>query len=152
MRATIGTSAPLGLRPSKTMIIRYPLHAPDPSPQNKLLSAPVKAYFSSERFGPVAERLVKKPPQIKVVHRRRNISTGKEVFPGGGLGKYEIMLMFDNNSDSALDDLALHDVVPGTFSIEDSSVRSSISGDRKASTTKESAREGTHVTLSLIHI
>jgi len=149
LRATIGTSAPLGLRPGKTMIIRYPLHAPDPSPQNKLLSAPVKAYFSSERFGPVAERLVKKPPQIKVVHRRRNISTGKEVFPGGGLGKYEIMLMFDNNSDSALDDLALHDVVPGTFSIEDSSVRSSLSGERKASTTKESAREGTHVTWKI---
>jgi len=149
LRATIGTSAPLGLRPGKTMIIRYPLHAPDPSPQNKLLSAPVKAYFSSERFGPVAERMVKKPPQIRVVHRRRNISTGKEVFPGGGLGKYEIMLMFDNNSDSALEDLALHDVVPGTFSIENSSVRSSLSGEREASTTKESAREGTHVTWAI---
>ena len=149
LRATIGTSAPLGLRPGKTMIIRYPLHAPDPSPQNKLLSAPVKAYFSSERFGPVAERLVKKPPQMKVVHRRRNISTGKEVFPGGGLGKYEVMLMFDNNSDSALEDLALHDVVPGTFAIEDSSVRSSITGEREASTTKESAREGTHVTWAI---
>ena len=149
LRATIGTSAPLGLRPGKTMIIRYPLHASDPSPQNKLLSAPVKAYFSSERFGPVAERMVKKPPQIRVVHRRRNISTGKEVFPGGGLGKYEIMLMFDNNSDSALEDLALHDVVPGTFSIENSSVRSSLSGEREASTTKESAREGTHVTWAI---
>ncbi|MFL2957177.1 MAG: hypothetical protein ACJZ4Z_00065 [Candidatus Thalassarchaeaceae archaeon] len=149
LRATIGTSAPLGLRPGKTMIIRYPLHSPDPSPQNKLLSAPVKAYFSSERFGPVAERMVKKPPQIRVVHRRRNISTGKEVFPGGGLGKYEIMLMFDNNSDSALEDLALHDVVPGTFSIENSSVRSSLSGEREASTTKESAREGTHVTWAI---
>ena len=149
LRATIGTSAPLGLRPGKTMIIKYPLHAPDPSPQNKLLSAPVKAYFSSERFGPVAERFVKKPPQIKVVHRRRNISTGKHVFPGGGPGKYEILLMFDNNSDSALDDLALHDVVPGTFSFEESSVRSSVSGEREVSTTKESAREGTHMTWAI---
>ncbi|MGY8715313.1 MAG: hypothetical protein ACKVI6_02605 [Candidatus Poseidoniales archaeon] len=149
LRATIGTSAPLGLRPGKTMIIRYPLHAEDPSPKNKLLSAPVKAYFSSERFGPVAERLVKKPPQIKVVHRRRNISTGKEVFPGGGAGKYEILLMFDNNSDSALEDLALHDVVPGTFAIEEYSIKSSVSGEREGSTTKESAREGTHVTWAI---
>ena len=149
LRATIGTSAPLGLRPGKTMIIKYPLHAPDPSPKNKLLSAPVKAYFSSERFGPVAERLVKKPPQIKVVHRRRNISTGKEVFPGGGPGKYEILLMFDNNSDSALEDLALHDVVPGTFAIEEYSIRSSAHGEREGSTTKESAREGTHVTWAI---
>ena len=57
--------------------------------------------------------------------------------------------MFDNNSDSALEDLALHDVVPGTFSIENSSVRSSLSGEREASTTKESAREGTHVTWAI---
>jgi hypothetical protein len=149
LRATIGTSAPLGLRPGKTMIIRYPLHAPEPSPKNKLLSAPVKAYFSSERFGPVAERLVKKSPQIKVVHRRRNISTGKEVFPGGGAGKYEILLMFDNNSDSALEDLALHDVVPGTFAIEEYSIKSSVMGKRDGSTTKESAREGTHVTWAI---
>ena len=149
LRATIGTSAPLGLRPGKTMIIRYPLHAPEPSPKNKLLSAPVKAYFSSERFGPVAERLVKKSPLIKVVHRRRNISTGKEVFPGGGAGKYEILLMFDNNSDSALEDLALHDVVPGTFAIEEYSIKSSVMGKRDGSTTKESAREGTHVTWAI---
>ena len=138
------TPAPLGLRPGKTMIIRYPLHAPDLLLKNKLLSAPVKPILV-QTFGPVAERMVKKPPQIRVVHRRRNISTGK-VFPGGGLGKYEIMLMFDNNSDSALEDLALHDVVPDAFSIENSSVRSSLSGEegiRKESAEKE------HVTWAI---
>ena len=50
---------------------------------------------------------------MRVVHKRRNISTGKEVFPGGKPGQYEIMIMFHNNSDSALDDLAMHDIVPG---------------------------------------
>ena len=115
---TIGTSAPLGLQPGKAVVIRYPLLAPDPSPRNELLVAPIKVDFSSERFGPVATRIVDKPPIISVVHKRRNISTGKEVFPGGKPGQYEIMLMFHNSSDSALDDLALHDIVPGTFSIE----------------------------------
>jgi hypothetical protein len=131
------------------MIIRYPLHAPDPSPQNELLAAPIRADFSMERFGPVATRTVELPPIIKVVHRRRKISTGKEVFPGGGPGRYEILLMFDNNSDSALKDLALHDIVPGTFSIESSSVKSSISGERDISTTKESARDGIKVTWQI---
>jgi len=86
---------------------------------------------------------------IKVVHKRRNISTGKEVFPGGKPGQYEIMLMFHNNSDSALDDLAMHDIVPGTFTIEESTIRSDKDGQRDASTTKESARDGTQVTWAI---
>ncbi|MBI87811.1 MAG: hypothetical protein CMB67_02125, partial [Euryarchaeota archaeon] len=149
LRITVGTSAPLGLMPGKTVLIRYPLDAPDPSPRNEMLVAPIKVDFSSERFGPVATRAVERPPMIKVVHKRRNISTGKEVFPGGKPGQYEIMLMFHNNSDSALDDLALHDIVPGTFSIEKSTVRSDKEGKREASTTKESARDGTQVTWAI---
>ncbi len=144
LRITVGTSAPLGLQPGKTMVIRYPLHAPDPSPANELLAAPIRADFGSEKFGPVATRVVERPPQMRVVHRRRNVSTGKEVFPAGNAGRYEVLLMFENNSDSALDDLALHDVVPGTFSIEDSTVRSSIDGERDVRMKKEAAPEGTH--------
>ena len=149
LRMTIGTSAPLGLQPGKAVVIRYPLTAPDPSPRNQLLVAPIKVDFSSERFGPVATRMVERPPMISVVHKRRNISTGKEVFPGGKPGQYEIMLMFHNSSDSALDDLALHDIVPGTFTIEESIARSDKEGERDASVTKESARDGTQVTWAI---
>ena len=149
LRMTIGTSAPLGLQPGKAVVIRYPLVAPDPSPSNHLLVAPIKVDFSSERFGPVATRIVERPPIISVVHKRRSISTGKEVFPGGKPGQYEIMLMFHNSSDSALDDMALHDIVPGTFSIEDSVIRSDKEGERDASITKESARDGTQVTWAI---
>jgi len=59
------------------------------------------------------------------------------------------MLMFHNSSDSALDDLALHDIVPGTFTIEESIVRSDKEGERDASVTKESARDGTQVTWAI---
>ena len=59
------------------------------------------------------------------------------------------MLMFHNSSDSALDDLALHDIVPGTFSIEESVVRSDKEGERESSITKESARDGTQVTWAI---
>ena len=168
LRITVGTSAPLGLQPGKKLIIKYPLNASEPSKDNGTLVAPARADFSSERFGPVATRNVSRPPQITVVHKRRGFTTGKEVYPAGGLGRYEILLVFQNNSDSALEDLALHDVVPGTFSLENSSVKSSISGDIDSSYTKEPAREGTHITwgvgrievgeritvqyLSLIHI
>ena len=99
-----------------------------------------------ERFGPVATRHCNRTPLIRVVHRRRRFSTGKEVFPAAGPGRYEILLMFQNDSDSALEDLSLHDVVPGTFNIEKSTVRSNQSGERVLDFSKESAREGTHVT------
>ena len=146
LRIAVGTSAPLGLQPGKTLIVRYPLFAPDPSPKNKILAAPIRVDFSSDRFGPVATREVEKPPMVKVEHKRRNISTGKEVFPGALSGQYEIRLMFHNNSDSALEDLTMNDIVPGTFTIEGSSVRSDKEGEREASVSKESARDGTQVT------
>ena len=57
--------------------------------------------------------------------------------------------MFHNTSDSALQDLALHDVVPGTFSIESSSVKSSISGEKDSSFTKESSRDGNKITWAI---
>ena len=94
LRITVGTSAPLGLQPGKKMVLSYPLHAPDPSNSNKILAAPVRLDFGSEKFGPVGTRNVARPPQIEVVHRRRNISTGKEVFPAGNPGRYEVLLMF----------------------------------------------------------
>ena len=146
LRITVGTSAPLGLQPGKSLTITYPLHADDPSPQNNKLAAPIRADFSMERFGPVATRHCNRAPLIRVVHRRRRFSTGKEVFPAAGPGRYEILLMFQNDSDSALEDLSLHDVVPGTFNIEKSTVRSNQSGERVVDYSKESAREGTHVT------
>ena len=146
LRITVGTSAPLGLQPGKSLTISYPLHADDPSPQNDKLAAPIRADFSMERFGPVATRYCNRAPLIRVVHRRRRFSTGKEVFPAAGPGRYEILLMFQNDSDSALEDLSLHDVVPGTFNIEKSTVRSNHSGERVVDFSKESAREGTHVT------
>ena len=145
LRITVGTSAPLGLQPGKSLTISYPLHAEDPSPKNDRLAAPIRADFSMERFGPVATRFSNRAPMIRVVHRRRRFSTGKEVFPAAGPGRYEILLMFQNDSDSALEDLSLHDVVPGTFNIEKSTVRSNQSGERTIDFSKESAREGAHV-------
>tara|TARA_Y100001968_G_scaffold127071_1_gene115940 strand:- start:38365 stop:41019 length:2655 start_codon:yes stop_codon:yes gene_type:complete len=145
LRITVGTSAPLGLQPGKSLLINYPLVAEDPSPMNDCLAGPIRADFSMERFGPVATRHCVKSPMVRVVHRRRRYSTGKEIFPSAGPGCYEIILMFQNDSDSALEDLILQDVVPGTFNIENSVVRSNQSGEKSVDYSKESAREGTHV-------
>ncbi len=102
MLITIGTKGPIGLAPGHKMCITYPLTAPDPSPANDVVAAPARIDFSSERFGPVATRGLNVVPAVRVTHRKVNYDSGKEVFPAGGAGRYEAMIMFNNRADSAL--------------------------------------------------
>ena len=122
---TIGTKGPLGLKPGKAIDITYSLTAPDPSPENTDVAAPAKVEFSAERFGPVCARSAATDPAIKVSHRRKKFSAGKTVIPAGGSGRYEILIMFENRSDTALRDLIIHDVVPSNFEMLDCIVRGS---------------------------
>jgi len=145
MLLTIGTKGPIGLEPGQEMSISYPLIAPDPTPNNDTVSAPLRSDFSSERFGPVATRLVEGGPSIRVIHKRRKFSTGKEVYPAGGAGRYEVLIMFQNRSDSALQDLLIHDIVPSSFEIKGYNIRSD-SGVREAEMEKADDENGIKVT------
>jgi len=116
---TIGTRGPLGLEPGKSIEISYDLIAPDPSPQNEKVVAPLRAEFSAERFGPVCGRDCPDAPSIKVIHNRRNFSAGKQAIPLGGKGRYEVLILFENNGDTALQDIYINDVIPQNFEIKD---------------------------------
>ena len=140
---TIGTRGPIGLAPGETMTIRYPLSAPDPSPDNHEVAAPAKADFSMERFGPVCARVVQSAPVLSVSHKRRKFSTGKEVFPAGGAGRYEVLIMFENRSDSPLSDLALQDVLPHAFEMLSNRVTSSNAGELEVTPTETAGDEQT---------
>ena len=145
MLLTIGTKGPVGLKPGQEMTISYPLTAPDPTPENDMVAAPLRADFSAERYGPVASRIVEDAPSIRIIHKRRKFSTGKEVFPAGGAGRYEVLIMFQNRSDSALQDLMIHDIVPSSFEIKGYNVRSD-SGVREAEMEKADDENGVKVT------
>ena len=123
MTLTVGTKGPLGLSPGKSLEITYTLVSPDPSPDNLDVAAPAKCEFSAERFGPVCSRETESAPAIRVSHKRRKFSAGKTVIPVGGKGRYEVLIMFENRSDSALQDLAIHDILPSGFEISDCIVR-----------------------------
>jgi hypothetical protein len=127
------------------MSISYPLIAPDPTPDNDTVSAPMRSDFSAERYGPVATRVVEGSPSIRVIHKRRKFSTGKEVYPAGGAGRYEVLIMFTNRSDSALQDLLIHDIVPSSFEIKGYNIRSD-SGVREADMEKADDENGIKVT------
>ena len=120
---TIGTKEPIGLAPGKTLVISYPLIAPDPSPGNEAVAGPARCEFSAERFGPICTRDVVEAPIVRVRHHRRNFSAGKSVMPMGGKGRYEVLIIFENNGDTALRDVCINDVLPANFALKDWSVR-----------------------------
>ena len=149
MLLTIGTKGPIGLAPGRKLTITYPLNAPDPSPDNDVVAAPARIDFSAERFGPVATRGLQSAPAVRVSHRRRKFDTGKEVFPAGGAGMYEVMIMFNNRSDSALQDLAIHDVIPGAFEVESWEISTSEGGTRDAKTSEDKTKDGKKMTWTI---
>tara|TARA_B100000282_G_scaffold295555_1_gene275117 strand:+ start:154 stop:2682 length:2529 start_codon:yes stop_codon:yes gene_type:complete len=120
---TIGTKEPIGLAPGKSLTISYPLVAPDPSPGNEAVAGPARCEFSAERFGPVCTRDVDEVPVVRVRHNRRNFSAGKSVMPMGGKGRYEVLIIFENNGDTALQDVCINDVLPSNFELKDWIVR-----------------------------
>ena len=58
-------------------------------------------------------------PSIKVIHNRRDFSAGKQAIPLGGKGRYEVLILFENNGDTALQDIYINDVIPQNFEIKD---------------------------------
>ena len=120
---TIGTKEPIGLGPGKSLTITYPLVAPDPSPGNEAVAGPARCEFSAERFGPVCTRDVDEVPVLRVRHHRRNFSAGKSVMPMGGKGRYEVLIIFENNGDTALQDVCINDILPSNFDLKDWTVR-----------------------------
>ena len=130
MTLTVGTKGPIGLKPGKSMEVKYKLNAPDPSPANERVDAPARFQFSSEQFGPVCLRDVPDAPSVRVSHLRRNFSAGKQAIPMGGKGRYEVLILFENNGDTALQDVFIKDVIPSNFEIKDWHVRG-VGGEKR---------------------
>ena len=131
MTLTVGTKGPIGLKPGKTMEVSYKLNAPDPSPANERIDAPARFQFSSEQFGPVCVRDAPESPTVRVSHLRRNFSAGKQAIPMGGKGRYEVLILFENNGDTALQDVFIRDVIPSNFEIKDWHIRGA-GGDKRS--------------------
>ena len=142
MEITIGQKGPIGLNPGQKMSINYPLVAPDPSPANDVVAAPARIDFSAERYGPIATRSPRVSPVVRVTHRKVNYDSGKEVFPAGGAGRYEAMIMFNNRADSALQDVVIHDIIPGAFELLEWKVTSSHQGEIKCDMSEEGTTDG----------
>ena len=143
---TVGITAPIGLKPGKSLTIEYDLFAPDPTPENTAVSAPAHCEFSAEKAGPRCGRDAEDAPVISVVHNRRDFSAGKQTMPVGGKGRYEVLILFENNGDTALKDVYINDVMPANFEIKDWHIRGT-GGDKRTDCEMktEDGVGGTHI-------
>ena len=96
----IGTTSPVALQPGEVLTIKYPAITSDPSATGMPIGSPCRGDLSSERHGPVITRECVKIPAISVITQRREVRTGKSIFPGPELGQHEIRLLFTNTSDT----------------------------------------------------
>ena len=118
--------------------------APDPSPGNERVDAPARVEFSAERFGPICTREPSTTPSLKVVHNRRNFSAGKQAIPLGGKGRYEVLILFENNGDTA-EDLYINDVLPPQFEIKEWVMKSADGKRDDVTMTSEDGEGGLHI-------
>ncbi|MDP6234049.1 MAG: hypothetical protein QF839_07735, partial [Candidatus Poseidoniaceae archaeon] len=142
---TIGRKGPIGMAPGEEVVVTYDLVAPDPSPQNERVDAPARGEFSCERYGPVCERDVESAPSVRVVHHRRDFSAGKQALKAGGRGRYEILILFENNGDTPLADVQLKDVIPPGYEMDGCEVRANKEPLEDVEYTQESDASGTTV-------
>ena len=84
-------------------------------------------------------------PSIKVIHNRRNFSAGKQAIPLGGKGRYEVLILFENNGDTALSDLYINDVLPPQFEIKDYELKSGSGKRDDVTMTSEEGEGGLHI-------
>lgn len=55
--------------------------------------------------------------EITVTHHRRKLTIGKSVSPGAEEGEYEIMMVFKNRGNTAIENAVVSDLIPENFNL-----------------------------------
>ena len=121
----IGTTSPISLEPGGTLKVVYPAATSDPTATETSIGSPCRVDLSSERHGPVITRDCVKIPAIEVITQRREFKSGKSIFPGPEPGQHEVRMMFNNTSDTPLEDVVILDSPGVEFKMISSEVSSS---------------------------
>jgi hypothetical protein len=144
---TVGKRGPISLKPGKKMTMEYELVSPDPTPSNSNVAAPAQIVAKADRYGPLYTCEADESPTISVIHHRRDFSAGKQAIPLGGKGRYEVLLLFANDGDTALQDVYINDVIPDNFEIKEWHIRGAGGKKREdCEMTTEAGDGGTHIT------
>ncbi|MFX1294830.1 MAG: hypothetical protein ACFFD2_08250, partial [Promethearchaeota archaeon] len=116
------------LMPNEFLEINYILKAVNPD-YRKIYQFPLEIvlYYTktkeSEQFQKVFIKLPQnQQPVIKIVHKRRNIEIGKEIYPGRSTDEFAISIVINNRGDTDVSDITITDTVPKAFEIVSSNL------------------------------
>lgn len=73
-------------------------------------------------------------PSVKISHKRRKVSIGKEIFPGRTHDEFAIVVHVKNKSNVKLDNLEITDTFPQSFKLISSNVENKVAKNDKEST------------------
>ena len=73
-------------------------------------------------------------PSVKVSHKRRKVSIGKEIFPGRTHDEFAIVVHVKNKSNVQLDNLEITDTFPQSFKLISSNLQNKVSKNDKENT------------------
>ncbi|MHA1488515.1 MAG: hypothetical protein ACTSRI_02535 [Promethearchaeota archaeon] len=61
-------------------------------------------------------------PRLKIIHKRRDLLIGKEIFPGRDLDEFGISILVNNNSNIELKDIKINDTISKSFKFISSNI------------------------------
>lgn len=114
--------------------IRYFFNAIAPDHKKSyVLPLIVKSYYPKEKFDQgklyIIENELNKNelPELKIMHKRRDLLVSKEIFPGRELDEFAISLMVINNSNIEVKNVKIKDTISQSFKFISSNIKSQIS-------------------------
>ncbi len=93
----------------------------------------VKSYYPKDKFDQgklyIIENELKQNelPELKILHKRRDLLVSKEIFPGRELEEFAISLMVINNSNVEVKNVKIKDTISQSFKFISSNIKSQIS-------------------------
>ncbi len=73
-------------------------------------------------------------PNLKIIHRRRDLLIGKEIFPGRDVDEFAISITINNNSNIEVNDIKINDTIPKSFELISTNIEYNISESEKGNT------------------
>ncbi|MBD3339549.1 MAG: hypothetical protein GF353_10595, partial [Candidatus Lokiarchaeota archaeon] len=109
--------------------IKYPIYAISPD-YNKDYEFPLEitSYYPKEKG--LADNYYKvrykmgrdELPDLTIVHKRRDLTIGKEIFPGRNIDEFAISIIVTNNSNVEINDININDTISKAFELVSSNL------------------------------
>ncbi|MFX1257350.1 MAG: hypothetical protein ACFFAN_05805 [Promethearchaeota archaeon] len=114
--------------------IRYFFNAISPSyKKNYEFPLEIKSFYPKENESPQNYYSIEKilsrdeQPQLKVIHRRRDLLISKEIFPGRNDDEFAISIIVTNNSNIEVKDIKIKDTISKSFELISTNIKYGIS-------------------------